>query len=123
MNVKTISGICFFLAMLFAVLLLLDVSVAVLPRAMMAYGVIGLGVAGILLNLFTVRQSKHSIAYSIVYWFACLLSVIGIGMITMHWPYAKQVIYAGLILMAVSFFIPKKRKDDQKDDTELLDDL
>lgn len=123
MNVKTISGICFFLAMLLAVLLLLDVSIAVLSRTSMAYGVIGLGITGIFLNLLTVQQSKHSIAYSIIYWLACLLSVIGIGMITLHWPYARQVIYAGLILLAISFFIPKKRTDDQKDDTELLDDL
>lgn len=123
MNVKTISGICFFLAMLLAVLLLLDVSITPLPRSMIAYGVIGLGIAGILLNLFTVEQSKHNIAYSIVYWLACLLSVAGIGMITMHWPYARQVLYAGLILLAISFFIPKKRTDDSKDDSELLDDL
>lgn len=123
MNVKTISGICFFLAMLLAVLLLFDVSVTFFSRSVMAYGVIGLGIAGILLNLLTVQQSKHSIAYSIIYWLACLLSVVGIGMITMHWPYARQVIYAGLILLAISFFIPKKRTEDSKDDSELLDDL
>jgi chromate transport protein ChrA len=122
MNIKTISGICFSLAMFVAILLLLEVNISI-PQKYLAYAVIGLGVVGIVLNLLTAQQSKHNIAYSVVYWTASLLAVVGIGMVTMNWPYAEFVIYAGVILMGVSFFIPKKRKTDEKNESDLLDDI
>lgn len=122
MYIKNIAGVCFFLAMLFAVLLLLDVSVPLLPRVFLAYGVIGLGIIGIILNLLNVQQSKHSILYSIVYWSACLFLVIGIGMRIMHWPFSKETLFIGVIVMLISFFIPKSRKEDEKD-TGILDDF
>lgn len=123
MNIKIISGLSFGIAMLLAVLLLLDVSVPFLSRVYMVYGVIGLGAVGMILNLLNVRESKHSTIYSIVYWCACLLLIAGVGMKLMHYPYSKWIIQAGFLLLFVSFFMPKYRKETSKEETELLDDI
>jgi hypothetical protein len=122
MDTRKIAGFCFLLAMIFAVLLLLGVQVPFIPRGVMAYSVIGLGIVAILINLLNVNKSKHNIAYSIVYWIACLLSLVGIGMLTIHLPFAKEILYLGFGTMLISFFIPKERKEEKKNG-ELLDDF
>lgn len=121
MNVKIISGASFLLAMLLIVLFLMHVSIPFLSRVYMVYGAIGLGVVGIILNLLNVQNSKHSIVYSIVYWCACLLILIGIGMKTLHLPYYSYILYAGFGLTFISFFIPKYVKEEKGED--LLDNI
>lgn len=122
MDIRKIAGFCFLLAMMFAVLLLLDVQIPFVSRGIMAYSVIGLGIVAIVINLLNVNKSKHNIAYSIVYWIACLLSLSGIGMLTMHWPFAKEILYLGFGIMLISFFMPKERKKEKRSE-DLLDDF
>lgn len=121
MLLKRISGIVFILAMVFALLLVFNVSIPFISRGIVVYFVIVFGIIGVILNLVNVRNSKHNIAYSIVYWVACLLLVLGIGMRALLWPYSSYLLYAGIGLMFVSFFIPKYSREDKND--ELLDDF
>lgn len=121
MMLKRISGIAFALAMIFALSLFLDISIPFFSRIVLIYLVLILGIIGVVINLINVRHSKHSITYSIIYWVACLLLVLGIGMRALFWTYSSYLLYAGAGLMLVSFFLPKYEKE-QKDD-ELLDDF
>lgn len=121
MILKRISGIAFALAMIFALSLFLDISIPFFSRIVLIYLVLILGIIGVVINLINVRHSKHSITYSIIYWVACLLLVLGIGMRALFWTYSSYLLYAGAGLMLVSFFLPKYEKE-QKDD-ELLDDF
>ncbi len=118
---KILSGISFFIAMLCASLLLFEISVPFVPRPYLAYAVIGLGVFGIILNLIGVQQSKHNVAYSVVYWTSCLILVAGIGMRMLHLPFSMIVLIVGFSGLFISMLLPKTRTDE-KDNKELLDD-
>lgn len=122
MNIKLISGTCFAIAMLLLVVLLLQIPLALKYNVYLSFASLAFGAVGIILNLLTISESKHSTAYSIVYWVASLLLVIGIWMVVSFYPYAKFVLYSGIVLLAISFFLPKNRKTTDKD-SELLDDF
>lgn len=122
MRIKQISGTCFAIAMLLLVVLLLEIPLALNYKNYFSFASLAFGAIGIILNLLTIQESKHSIAYSIVYWSASLLLVIGIWMVVSFYPYAKFVLYSGIVLLAISFLLPKNRKVTNKD-SEILDDF
>lgn len=119
---KTISGVSFFLAMLCAVLLLLNVSVP-FSKIYLIYGVIGLGFFGILINLVNIKESKHNLLYSVVYWISCLILIIGITFRIMHWPFSFIAIIVGISGLFLSMFLPKMKVDTKNENKELLDDF
>lgn len=122
MRIKQISGTCFAIAMLLLVVLLLEIPLALHYKIYFSFASLAFGAIGIILNLLTINESKHSIAYSIVYWSASLLLVVGIWMVISFYSNAKFVLYSGIVLLAISFFLPKKRKFKDKD-SEVLDDF
>lgn len=119
---KTVSGASFFLAMLCVVLLLTNFSVP-FPRVYLVYGVIGLGVFGMIINLININQSKHNILYSVVYWISSLILIIGITFRLMHWPFSYIGIIVGVSGLFVSMFLPKIKVEKKNENKELLDDF
>ena len=123
MIIKRISGACFFLAMLLIVLQMAGAFKSIVSNVYLSYGIIALGGIAIFLNLLNVNESKHNISYSIVYWIACLISFVGIGMLALHLPIAHYFIYVGCTFLLISFFIPKNKKVENKNEDDLLDNF
>jgi len=108
------------MAILLSVLVFFNVSIPFLDRTVIIYSIVILGVIAILINLLNVRSSKHSVVYSVVYWLACLLMILGLGQLFLGIE-ISYVLFAGVVLMLISFFIPKYTTEERNED--VIDDL
>jgi len=120
MLLKKISNLFFTLAMIIAVLLFLDILPAFIDKDISIFSVVLLGIIASVINLLTVRYSKHNIIYSVVFWLSSLLIILGLGQLLL-WPGVHYIFIAGMVLMFISFFIPKTEKNQK--DNDLLDNL
>ncbi|MCO5260034.1 MAG: hypothetical protein M9916_07815 [Crocinitomicaceae bacterium] len=123
-GVKLISGIAFGVAMLLIVVLIIGEQLSIGIRIKLSFLSLGLGLLGIVLNLFMINESKHSIAFSLFYWVASGFLLVGIWMMVVNSPFlnAKYILFVGIALMVLTYFIPKERKIKKKD-SDLLDDF
>jgi len=122
-TVKIISGICFGLAIGIMLLVFFDVRIDFIPRTPFLLTVVALGAAGMILNLLSPENSKHNPIYTIFYWSAMLLTLLGITFKILHWPFSTYLLYSGIMLMLVAMFLPKRRDKEDKEDSDILDDF
>lgn len=122
-TVKIISGICFGFAIGIMLLVFLDVRIYFVPRLYLLLAVLILGAIGMILNLLSPENSKHNPLYTFFYWISMLLTLFGITFKIMHWPFSNYLLYGGILMMLVSLFMPKSRKNEVEKDSDILDDF
>jgi hypothetical protein len=119
---KRIASLCFGVAFLMALVMFTGYgSQWVAPQnAKMVFLVMG-GLA-LVLNLISFRFGKHDPSFSLFYWLGTVVLFIGLMHMILHWPYAYFILIAGMIMVGISFFIPKGTIEPTETDNELLDE-
>lgn len=123
MNLKKIAGIAFGVAFLMAIVLFTGngrnyISLPVAKTIFIITGAVGL-----FLNLLSFQSGKSGSVFSFFYWAGSLIVFLGLIFLLMHWPFAYYIIIAGMAILGVSFILPEKLIAEQKNDSDLLDDL
>lgn len=113
----------FFISLLSLTLLSAGVMIPGLSSGFVFYiGVVTFGVLGfvasILSNFFDPRRKKINTTKSLLFYVGMILVFAGLMFRFLHWPYSKHLLFAGIAVSAVSFFI---RQSKQKEEDELLD--
>lgn len=118
---KRISGIAFAIAFLMGIVLFTGTGSEYIPKTVARSIFMIAGGIAILLNLLNFQDSKHNPFFSFVYWAGNIITFVGLVFFIMHWPFAKIIFIAGMILTGVSFFIPSQTNQEKR--TDLLDDF
>lgn len=119
---KTIGGLAFIVALIFALNIFARVGREYLSYQMALYLFIGFGGMGLLLNLITFQTGKYHPVYNLVYWLGSIITFVGLITMLMRWPYARNILIFGMLAIGVSFFLPKRWVDPKGSNSELLDD-
>jgi len=121
MIARKIASVCFYMAMFLTILLLLNIPVPLIGRKYSILLIVFFGIVAVFINLLYSRTSEHNIIYSIFYWTACLLLILGFAHYLLGTG-TNYILFIGIVLMFVSFFIPKYVKKE-KNNADLLDDF
>lgn len=97
-------------------------------KSYIKYGIIGFGMIGFacyILSYFFDKNAKSVAApntslKSLMYYSGWTLALIGVLFKVMHWPGFLYIILAGTLIAGISFFLPSKDIEQEKDET-LLD--
>jgi hypothetical protein len=110
-SIKFISGLSFSIAILLMILILLELPFTVNAQLNLSYASMAFGFIGIVLNLFNVKDSKHRVSFSIVFWIATALLTVGIWWwaIDSTSILAKVILFTGIACMLIALALPKKR--------------
>jgi len=118
-----ISGGAFVVAFLMAIVLFTGYGRSLISSGSARTIFMISGAIGFFVNFASFQQGKHSPIYSSVFWGSCMLVFAGLVFRILHWPFSDYITIAGLCLLAISFFLPSKRSDENKKDQELLDNF
>lgn len=120
---KSVGGACFLIAFaLLAVNIYGGIGRAYLSVMLAKYLFLGFGGLGLVLNLVTFQTGKYHPVYNLTFWGGSIVTFIGLVFNFMHWPYSRYILIAGLLIVGVSFFLPKKWVEPKESNPELLDD-
>jgi len=120
---KRISSIAFAIAFLAAIVLFTGYGSKYISMNVAQNIFIVAGAIGILLNLISFQDGKHSPLYSLLYWGASIVLFAGLVFRIQHWPFSSYILIGGMILLGTTFFVPTKRIDGKEKDEELLDNF
>ena len=123
MIMKRISSIAFAIAFLAAIVLFTGYGSKYISMNVAQNIFIVAGAIGILLNLISFQDGKHSPLYSLLYWGASIVLFAGLVFRIQHWPFSSYILIGGMILLGTTFFVPTKRIDGKEKDEELLDNF
>lgn len=120
-NLKRAAAISFAIAFIMAINLFGEIgrSVISLPTARLIF--IAAGGVGLILNLITFQTGKFHPVYNFMYWIGSIVVFLGLVFLLMNWPYSKFILIAGMLLVGVSFFLPKSMVERSPNDSDLLD--
>ena len=119
---KSIGGACFLIAFILAVNIFGNIGRSYLSLQMARYLFIGFGGLGLVLNLVTFQTGKYHPVYNLTYWGGAIVTFIGLIFNFMRWQYSRYILIAGLLIVGISFFLPKKWVEPKESNPELLDD-
>jgi hypothetical protein len=119
---KKIASLCFGIAFLMAIVLFTGYGSHWVERGSARILFLAFNGLALLLNLISFRLGKHDPSFSLVYWAGTIVLFIGLLFIMMHWPYAYYVLAGGMILIAISFFIPNGAIHSSKEENDFLDE-
>lgn len=120
---KRISSIAFALAFLMAIVLFTGMGREIVSVSIAKYLFILFGAIGLILNLVSFEQGKHSPIYNLVFWLSSILIFIGFVFKIQHWPFSTIILLVGITALGATFFIPSKKDDTQQKDENLLDNF
>lgn len=120
-SIKTVAGLAFAIAFLMAVIIFGNIgrTYIAVPTAKIIF--ISTGGVALVLNLITFQAGKFHPIYNLTYWLGSTIIFVGLIFNIMHWPYAIYILMAGMLGVAISFFLPKSMIEKQPQDSELLD--
>jgi len=123
MDLKKIAGIAFGIAFLMAIVLFTGNgrNYISIPTAKIIF--IISGAIGLFLNLLGFKSGKNNIVFSFLYWAGSLITFFGLIFLIMHWPYGYYIVISGMIVLGISFILPEKILEQEKNESDLLDDL
>lgn len=116
---KKLAGISFAVAFLMAMVLFANVGRDYIGYFTAKYIFIIAGALGLIFNLFSFQQGKHSPIFSLFYWAGSLIVFAGLLLYIFHLPYAYFTLLFGAGVIGVSFVLPQTEETKRKD---VLDD-
>ncbi|MCH2223374.1 MAG: hypothetical protein MK066_01300 [Crocinitomicaceae bacterium] len=119
---KKIAAIAFAVAFLTGINLFLGYGRSYIPIITAQYIFMIAGAVGLVFNLMSFDAEKKNPILNFTYWTASIVIFSGLFAQLMHWPYSKQIILGGMIIMGISFFL-KSDDSSPNDDSEILDDF
>jgi len=79
------------------------------------------GAVALVLNLFSFQQSKHNPIFSFFYWTGSIVLFTGLVFQLMNWPYNRIIVFTGLAITGISFFLTPELVEPKDQDSEILD--
>lgn len=118
-----LSLLAFFISLLSLTLLSMGVYMGIPYWILFYIGVITFGIIGfvssIFSNFFDKRKTQVNKTQSLIFYVGMILVFAGLMFKFMHWPKANILLFLGIGVSSISFFIRKSSDDENKDD--LLD--
>lgn len=119
---KKIAAIAFAIAFLMGINLFLGYGRSFISIVTARYIFMIAGAVGLVFNLLAFDTGKQNPILNFTYWTASIVIFGGLLAQYMHWPFSKQIILGGMIIMGISFIL-KSDKPDSEGDQEILDDF
>lgn len=123
MNLKRLASVAFAISFLMGIVLYTGYGRQYIsyPTARTIFVISG--GAALLLNLFSFQSSKHNIAYSLIFWTGSVVLFVGLVFMLMALPYSNYILFTGLGITGISFFLPADLIEPKDKDEGLIDDL
>lgn len=119
---KGIGGACFVIAFILTANIFGGIGREYISLEIARYLFIGFGGLGLVLNFVTFQTGKYHPVYNLTYWGGAIVTFIGLILNFVHWQYSRYILIAGLLIVGVSFFLPKKWVEPKGSNPDLLDD-
>lgn len=118
-SIKQISNALFIVAFLCAILMLTRNTFGYRPAIQIAFFVTG--AAGLILSLIASRMDSYKEDFNVLFWIGSLIIFIGFVMRIYYLPYDMFVLFAGMAISGLSFFINPFQPNKSEKDDEILD--
>ena len=119
---KKIASVCFGLAFLMSIVIFTGYGSSWISIPVAKTFFLVLGGLALILNLISYRFGKNDPSFSLFYWLGTVVLFIGLIHMILHWPFAYYILTAGMLMVGISFFIPKGTIEPTQSDNELLDE-
>jgi len=119
---KNFGGVCFAIAFVLVINIYGGIGREYISLTTAKYLFLGFGGLGLVLNLVTFQTGKYHPIYNLTYWGGSLVTFSGLIMNFFSIQYSDYVLIGGLIIVGVSFFLPKKYVEAKDGNPDLLDD-
>ena len=121
MDLKRFSGIAFAIAFLMAIVLFAGVGRQFISMSTAKTIFIISGAIGLILNLLSFRTGKHGPLFNFLYWTGSIVLFIGLNFILLRYPYGFYIIVSGIAILGISFVLPEKLAESNRENSDLLD--
>tara|TARA_Y100000385_G_scaffold275174_1_gene319224 strand:+ start:5246 stop:5617 length:372 start_codon:yes stop_codon:yes gene_type:complete len=121
MLIKRLASAAFAIAFLMGIVLFTGYGrqYISLPNARIVFMISG--AIALALNLFSFQSSKHNPVFSFFYWAGSIILFTGLVFQLMVWPYSQYIVFTGLGITGISFFLTPEMIESKDDDSEILD--
>ncbi len=120
--IKRVASFFFGLAFLMSLIVFTGFGSEWIPLSIAKTLFLVLGGIALILNLISYRFGKHDPSFSLFYWLGTVVLFIGLMHMILHWPYAYYILIVGMLMVGISFFVPKGTVDSTPSDNDLLDE-
>ena len=120
--IKRVASFFFGLAFLMSLIVFTGFGSEWIPLSIAKTLFLVLGGIALILNLISYRFGKHDPSFSLFYWLGTVVLFIGLMSMILHWPYAYYILIVGMLMVGISFFVPKGTVDSAPSDNDLLDE-
>lgn len=119
-NLKLYSNVLFAIAFVCALLMLTGRTFGYRSEIHSVFFIAG--AAALIISLISSRKEANKEDFNILFWLGNLIVFIGLVCKTYHVRYDMHIIFIGMGISALSYFVnPFSNKKDQEQDDELLD--
>lgn len=80
------------------------------------------GATALILNLFSFQSNKQNPVFNLVFWFGSVVLFTGLVFQSMHWPYNRMIVIAGILITGISYFLSPTLLTGKSDNSDVLDD-
>jgi len=123
-QIKKIAGLCFALSFICMAFLFVNVSLFTENKALLKTAFLIFGALGLMFNLLSYNQEKKGTSLiNFLFWLGAITIFFGIIFKMFHYPFHTVLLIGGIFISASSFIISKFYKEDEKDDSDLVDQL
>lgn len=119
---KRVGGLSFAIAFLLAINVFAGIGREYLSLGTARYLFLGFGGLGLILNLVTFQLGKYHPIYNLTFWGGSIVTFIGLILDLFYVRYSFYVLILGLIIVGISFILPKQFVDPKGSNPDLLDD-
>lgn len=121
MLLKRFASVAFAVAFLMAIVLFTGYGRSYISIANARIIFMISGAVALVLNLFSFQQSKHNPIFSFFYWTGSIVLFTGLVFQLMNWPYNRIIVFTGLAITGISFFLTPELVEPKDQDSEILD--
>lgn len=121
MILKRLASFTFAVAFIMAIVLFTGYGRAYVSMANARIIFMISGAIALVLNLFSFQQSKHNPIFSFCYWTGSIVLFAGLVFQLMNWPHNRIIVFTGLAITGISFFLTPELVAPKNQDSEILD--
>lgn len=120
---KIVAGISYSISFIIAAALFAGYNFGI-PAFQLAKLFLILGGMGFVLNLLSYKNDKMgNPTANLLFWSGALLTFIGLVFKLLFWPYGIPLLISGALLMGISVFLYRRKKENNDSNNEILDQL
>lgn len=120
MLIKKIAGIAFAVAFLMALVIFASIGRSYMPLSTAKIIFMFSGAIGMILNFFSFQTGKNNPIYNFLFWGGSIILFVGLIFLQFHYPFGEYIIIGGLLVLGISFIVPKNESETNPDN-DILD--